>query len=117
MAASRHLCFGSNFNVPLNGLSGLLVWNNVGYSPCLEKQQQSACTNFGKIKTANINVKNTVYHTVVRLTVIKQQISFVVWPSWGSLTPQLTEAAINRSLPTPALTFGISSSLSQYYIF
>jgi hypothetical protein len=29
-------------------------------------------------KTANINVKNKVYHTVVRLTVIKQQISFVV---------------------------------------
>jgi len=47
-----------------------------------------------KIKTANINVKNRVYHTVVRLTVIKQQISFVVWPPWGSLTPQLTEAAI-----------------------
>jgi len=86
----------------LKGLSRLVVWNNVGYSPCLEKQQQSA---------------NTVYHTVVRLTVIKQQISFVVWPSWGGLTPQLTEAAINISLPTPAHTFGISSSLSQYYIF
>jgi len=68
----------------LKGLSRLVVCNNVGYSPCLEKQQQSACTNFGKNKTANINVRNIVFHTVVRLTVIKQQISFVVWPSWGS---------------------------------
>jgi len=39
-----------------------------------------------------INVKNIVYHTVVRLTVIKQQISFVAWPSWGSLTSQLTSS-------------------------
>jgi len=57
MAASRQMCFSPNFNVPLNGLPGLLVWNNVGYYPCLEKQQQSACTSFEKIKTANINVK------------------------------------------------------------
>ena len=58
-----------------------------------------------KNKTANINVKNEVYHAVVRLTVIKQQISSVVGPFWGSLTPQLTEAAINRSVSTFAIAF------------
>jgi len=39
-----------------------------------------------------MNVKNRVYHAVVRLTVSKQEISFVVRPFWGSLTPQLTSS-------------------------
>jgi len=63
--------------------------------------------------------KSIVYHTVVWLTVIKQQISFVVGPFWGSLTvtPKLSEAAINRIIVSiGAILFLQLSSFSQWYI-
>jgi hypothetical protein len=65
----------------------------LAFALAVETSSEQLVQNFEiKNKTANINVKNKVYYTVVRLTVIKQQISFVVGLSWGSLTPQLTSS-------------------------